>query len=452
MADTAKHMLAFAARLLLPSIIPGQFVVTMKENVTDLPGLLDRYYMLSMAKVFHSSFVPRQQCSTIAALKLVRDSMQAQLDSYGSSRQVHNSSQHSCTSRSTAKVDSNCRTKPICVVAAIRILPPLQHSSGLEEVVRFDGLFKGFTFRVQWPKLQPTLLQTLLALPHIKAVEPDQLFYPELASVNSIGGKWEVPTGVFRMAAALYISNANELALVQPNVTNDDVVVAVLDTGIDAGHPDLVSNVVGGLSFVGEDPLEDLNGHGTHVAGTIAANNNGFGTSGVYPGTKVFALQVFNKLGTGSTSSIVSAINWLATYGRGQKIRVANMSLGGPSSVAVCNAVHFAIKAGITFVAAAGNQGRSMMDSSPANCNGTLAVTSVSDYDGLPGGLGTPADETDLDDTYTDFSNWGSTSTASRTIAGPGKCASNRHELAAHVGVVSSVMASNAHDCAVCLC
>jgi subtilisin family serine protease len=71
--------------------------------------------------------------------------------------------------------------------------------------------------------------------------------------------------------------------------------------------------------------------------------------------------------------------------------------------------------------APAGNQGRSMMSSSPANCPDTLAVTSVSDYDGLPGGLGTPANETDLDDTYTDFSNWGSTSTAGRTIAGPGE-------------------------------
>eukprot|EP00882_Tetradesmus_deserticola_P020338 GHRQ01021962.1.p2 GENE.GHRQ01021962.1~~GHRQ01021962.1.p2 ORF type:complete len:100 (-),score=31.25 GHRQ01021962.1:330-629(-) len=99
------------------------------------------------------------------------------------------------------------------------------------------------------------------------------------------------------MQSAQYNRNADELAWVQPNVTNKDVVVAVLDTGIDAGHPDLVDNVVGGLSFVGEDPLEDLNGHGTHVAGTISANNNGFGTSGVYPGTKVFALQV------GSSSS-----------------------------------------------------------------------------------------------------------------------------------------------------
>jgi hypothetical protein len=64
--------------------------------------------------------------------------------------------------------------------------------------------------------------------------------------------------------------------------------------------------------------------------------------------------QVFNKLGTGSTSSIVSAINWLANNGRASKIRVANMSLGGPSSVAVCNAVYWAIRSGITFVVAAG--------------------------------------------------------------------------------------------------
>lgn len=62
------------------------------------------------------------------------------------------------------------------------------------------------------------------------------------------------------MQSAAYNQQGSELAWVQPNVTNKDVVVAVLDTGIDAGHPDLVDNVVGGLSFVGEDPLEDLNG------------------------------------------------------------------------------------------------------------------------------------------------------------------------------------------------
>ena len=61
-----------------------------------------------------------------------------------------------------------------------------------------------------------------------------------------------------------------------------------------------------------------------------------------------------------------------------------------------------------------------MLNSSPANCPDALAVTSMSDYDGLPGGLATPAGEEDLDDTPTDFSNWGSNETAHRTIAGPG--------------------------------
>lgn len=133
------------------------------------------------------------------------------------------------------------------------------------------------------------------------------------ATVNSIGGKWEVPTGIFRMQSAQYNRNANELAWVQPNVTNKEVVVAVLDTGIDAGHPDLVNNVVGGLSFVGEDPLEDLNGHGTHVAGTISANNNGFGTSGAYPGTKVFALQV----GGGSCVASLAHVTQQSCLGAG---------------------------------------------------------------------------------------------------------------------------------------
>lgn len=335
----------------------------------------------------------------------------------------------------------SCRTHKAASLCC-RLLPPLQNQTGFEEVVRFNGVFKGFTFRVRRKKFQLPLLKYLLALPHIKHIEPDQLFYPEaatgeqplqqpacsaqqqqslvycavsawlpqpgcsssskelhsvdtqrlqsrssmlrrhrearrcdapacgvpahacvaclLAIANSIGGKYEVPTGIFRMKSALYNNRSAELAWVQPNVTKHDVVVAVLDTGIDAGHPDLAGNVVGGLSFVGEDPLEDLNGHGTHVAGTISANNNGFGTSGVYPGSKVFALQVFNKLGTGSTSSIVGAINWLAQNGRSKGIRVANMSLGGPSSVAVCSAVYQAVSKGITFVVAAGGRGGSL--------------------------------------------------------------------------------------------
>jgi len=71
--------------------------------------------------------------------------------------------------------------------ACCRILPPLRNRSGLEEVVRFNGMFKGFTFRVRRQKFQLPLLRYLLALPHIKHIEPDQLFYPEAAT-----GAWSV--------------------------------------------------------------------------------------------------------------------------------------------------------------------------------------------------------------------------------------------------------------------
>jgi hypothetical protein len=62
-----------------------------------------------------------------------------------------------------------------------RLLPPLQNQTGFEEVVRFNGVFKGFTFRVRRRKFQLPLLKYLLALPYIKHIEPDQLFYPEAA-------------------------------------------------------------------------------------------------------------------------------------------------------------------------------------------------------------------------------------------------------------------------------
>jgi hypothetical protein len=62
------------------------------------------------------------------------------------------------------------------------ILPPLRNSSGLEEVLRFNGAFKGFTFRVRRPRFELPLLRALLALPAVQHIEPDQLFYPQAAT------------------------------------------------------------------------------------------------------------------------------------------------------------------------------------------------------------------------------------------------------------------------------
>lgn len=153
----------------------------------------------------------------------------------------------------------------------------------------------------------------------------------------------------------------------------------------------------------------------------MCANNNGMGTMGLTPGQRVFALQVFDRLGSGSTSSIVAALNWLARYGRAKGIRVANMSLGGPKSWAVCAALDAVVRQGITLVVAAGNKGVPMYGSSPADCDNALAVTSMTDYDGKPGGLATPADMANADDSFTDFSNYAAPYSAGRTVASPGR-------------------------------
>ena len=106
--------------------------------------------------------------------------------------------------------------------------------------------------------------------------------------------------------------------------------MAVLDTGIDTTHPELQPNIVGGKSCIGAPSFRDLNCHGSHVAGTIAAVDNGAGVVGVAPGAKLWAVQVLNFLGSGSISTVVCGIDFVDSKSpaKGGPIVVANMSLG----------------------------------------------------------------------------------------------------------------------------
>ena len=128
--------------------------------------------------------------------------------------------------------------------------------------------------------------------------------------------------------------------------------VAVIDTGI-AEHEDL--NVVGGESFVSTEPTyEDLNGHGTHVAGTIAALDNTVGVIGVAPDAELYAVKVLDSFGSGYTSDIAAGIEWAADQG----IDIANLSLGGPTGSPVLEqAADYAEEQGTLLIAAAGNSG-----------------------------------------------------------------------------------------------
>lgn len=130
--------------------------------------------------------------------------------------------------------------------------------------------------------------------------------------------------------------------------------VAVLDTGI-IDHPDL--NIAGGISFVGDqvsDVYVDDNGHGTQVAGTIAAVDNKTGIVGVSDGTELYSVKVLDKNGTGSYADVIEGIEWAIQ----NKINVISMSFGGlEPSQALKETIQKASNQGIILVAAAGNNG-----------------------------------------------------------------------------------------------
>jgi subtilisin len=209
--------------------------------------------------------------------------------------------------------------------------------------------------------------------------------------------------------------------------------VAVIDTGIDARHPDL--NVVGGTncSDGGTKNYADGNGHGTHVAGIIAAKDDNSGVVGVAPGARLWAVRVLDKSGSGTFSSLICGIDWVAAHA--VTIKVANMSLGGFGTRGSCTdgsirqAICSATKAGVTFVVAAGNSGADFGGSSglppfvPASFPEVLTVTAMADFNGQAGG-GAPATcRADVDDTYADFSNYAvSNVDIAHTISAPGVC------------------------------
>jgi subtilisin family serine protease len=137
--------------------------------------------------------------------------------------------------------------------------------------------------------------------------------------------------------------------------TGDPVKVGVIDTGIDLKHPDLKANIKGGYNAI--NPLKsytDDHGHGTHVAGIIAALNNSIGVVGVGPNIDLYAIKVLNAKGSGYLSDVIEGLDWAVDNG----IKVVNMSLGTSQDVpSFREAIVRAYNAGVVIVAAAGNTG-----------------------------------------------------------------------------------------------
>ena len=230
--------------------------------------------------------------------------------------------------------------------------------------------------------------------------------------------------------------------------------VYVIDTGVYSGHGDLSGRVTSGYSAVNDgNGSEDCNGHGTHVAGTIAGSQYGVAKS-----TRIVAVRVLDCAGSGYSSSVVAGINWVIQSHPGGT-GIINMSLGGGANSAIDTAVADATAAGLTVVVAAGNSSADACSSSPARAPSAITVGAI--------------DRTDAQASYSNFgscvdiwapgtgitSAWIGGSTASRTISGTSMASPHVAGLAARLAqafpgisnteIVSKLTANNTAPLAV---
>jgi len=235
------------------------------------------------------------------------------------------------------------------------LLKKYEVTGEVEEI--YQTALQGFTV-----KMAPGQAKKMGSDPDVKYVEADQVIV--LSPINATGKPapqpvaQSVPWGITRVNGG--VSGVGKTAW-------------IIDSGIDLDHPDLTVDVARSKTFLGGTSTpDDQNGHGTHVAGTIAAKNNSIGVVGVAAGATVVSVRVLDRRGSGSTSGVIAGVDYVATAASSGD--VANMSLGGGVSVALDAAV-FAASGSCKFSLAAGNETDNANNHSPARVNGANIFT-----------------------------------------------------------------------------
>lgn len=316
--------------------------------------------------------------------------------------------------------------------AAQSVTQTLTKVTGVHPQFQYSHGLMGFS-----AQLNQRQLQTVKANPQVASVMPNVAIHATSLTPLVSGGL--IPTGVER------IDDAQSDEVQQAS----SVSVAELDTGIDLTNPKV--NSVPGTNCIdpGTSPQDD-NGHGTHVAGIIGAENDGTGVVGVAPGTRIYAVKVLNSQGMGNLAQLLCGINWVTAHAKTDNIKVANMSLavsvsasrgvslndgdcgyriGDPLHEAICASTN----AGVTYVVAAGNAsansniGTNFDHNLPAVYPQVLTVTAMANFNGLPGRGGTEnacdGGGYETENTAASFSDYpGNATDAAHTVAAPGVC------------------------------
>ncbi|KAI9168633.1 hypothetical protein H9P43_008006 [Blastocladiella emersonii ATCC 22665] len=233
----------------------------------------------------------------------------------------------------------------------------------------------------------PFVVELLRRLPVIKSIEKDQT-----VTLSQV-----IEPPLTQTGATWNLARIWQRAVTQPSVysfnprSGKNVDVYILDTGVMPNHVQLAGRVLAGPNFSSDNTSNDLNGHGSHVAGISGAIING-----VARNTSIINVKVLNAAGSGSWSSMISALNWVVSRKNSTgRASVVNMSIAGPKSDALNAAVKSAVDSGVHVVVAAGNSGADSCQYSPASASlvtpGVLVVGAINSQNRL-----------------TSWSNWGS--------------------------------------------
>ncbi|KAJ3217363.1 serine protease [Dinochytrium kinnereticum] len=244
-----------------------------------------------------------------------------------------------------------------------------------------NGVFRGYsgTFSLQ-------TLALLRANPMVAHVEQDQIisvdYHKESVRVSEgLVTQKDAPWGLARISHKDLPKDAEKQSeYIFKEDVGEGVTAYVIDTGVYVAHSDFEGRAKWGITIPKGDQDIDGNGHGTHVAGTIAGKRYG-----VAKNAKIVAVKVLRSNGSGTLSDVIKGVEWVVgrhlaevaaaeARGKSSKVKsVANMSLGGGSSPGLDRAVNVAVESGIHFAVAAGNSGDDACDYSPAASE--LAVT-----------------------------------------------------------------------------